>query len=138
MSTEEAFQAALDAEPDNHTLREIFADFLDDMNDQRADGMRALGVNQLKSVELTGQMRGKFVFGRSDNDRHEESWVKQYGSCLIHPQWLSMIEGRIYQDVKWWRYFHSRREAEDTAALAFARLPPERRAELLRREPCPA
>lgn len=44
MSTREAaFQAALDAEPDNGSLRQVFADYLDDIDDPRGPGYRALG-----------------------------------------------------------------------------------------------
>lgn len=43
MTSEDAFQAILDERPDDSQLRLVFADWLQDHADPRADGYRALG-----------------------------------------------------------------------------------------------
>lgn len=44
MTTEEDFQRALDADPENGGLRMVFADYLDEQGDPRGPGYRALGL----------------------------------------------------------------------------------------------
>ena len=43
MTTEDDFQAALDADPGDHFTRLVFADWLDDRGDPRGSGYRAMG-----------------------------------------------------------------------------------------------
>ena len=43
MTTEDDFQAALDANPNDWQTRLVFADWLDERGDVRASGYRALG-----------------------------------------------------------------------------------------------
>jgi len=46
VTTESAFQAALDAEPDNHALRGAFSDWLEERGDWRAAGYRWMSGNE--------------------------------------------------------------------------------------------
>ena len=112
---EAAFQAALDAVPDDHTTRLVFADWLQERGDPRAEGYRMLG------------RLGVFPQCHGDGD-----WWYWYR--LHHDHSLPCAE--------WWKTYREllncsiyalvpRRQAEDTAARAFAKLPRERRAESL-------
>ncbi len=51
MTTEDDFQAALDANPDDWQTRLVFADWLDERGDARAEGYRALGANRLRPLQ---------------------------------------------------------------------------------------
>lgn len=117
MTTEDEFQARLDAEPDNHTVRLVFADWLDDRSDPRADGYRALGSLQL----------WPWYFRDS---RDWGWWSKENWPDIDKPQstlpddWYEVM--RIYDCVGL-----KRAEAENAAAMGFTRLPAGRRTELL-------
>lgn len=103
MTTEEDFQAALDANPDDWQTRGVFADWLQERDDVRAEGYRALGVCRVVPVHT--RVDGWYLTGL---DYPNRGWLSQgYDSS------------------------RSRRAAEDAAALAFAKLPELRRYELL-------
>lgn len=137
MTTEEDFQRALDANPDDWQCRQVFADWLQERNDPRADGYRALGASRVAPyAEESGS--GWKGYGRTDN---ASNLVAAPGGvaagALLPPDWFELVrDGNQYPN--WtptaWAYWRSRREAEDAAALAFARLSHRRRAELLARE----
>ncbi len=119
MTTEEDFQAMLDLNPEDHQTRLIFADWLQDRDDPRAEGYRALGMKRLFphwwhvaenwqwSDTVTGQPYGSHL---------PEAWYSRLCPPAFYP---------------------TRREADDRAALAFAKLPVARRNELLKVIPCP-
>lgn len=46
MTDESAFQESLNADPDNHFLREVFADYLEEQGDPRSLGYRWMGENR--------------------------------------------------------------------------------------------
>jgi uncharacterized protein (TIGR02996 family) len=125
MTTEDDFQRALDASPDDWQTRLVFADFLEERGDPRAEGYRALGVNRRRPWP---EFLTRFTF----NSGHPYAGACDAGSPGTLPNdWYRTA------DPDWTRSgvgpFHKveRREAEDAAALAFAKLPAERRAELL-------
>jgi uncharacterized protein (TIGR02996 family) len=140
MTTEDDFQRALDAHPDDWQTRLVFADWLQDQRDPRADGMRALGTLAL----------WPFEYGLSDRCSKVELWGYHNGEGhhqparaprepvparhALPPDWLALLNRGDAKEV-WCRALYSRREAEDAAALAFAGLPAERRAELLASPP---
>lgn len=114
MTTEEDFQAALDAHPEDWQTRLVFADWLEEQGDPRAEGYRALGVNGMHPMLLSslwGYLRGSLR-------RPGAQWVPYDW----HECWRAPGGGE---------FFPSRRAAEDAAALAFAKLPTARRNELL-------
>lgn len=113
MTTEDDFQNALDAQPDDWQTRLVFADWLQERGDPRAEGYRALGVNRCFPL-YTSAEQYRWIPG------HMRGTV---GDCWLPWDWTEQIPDSNHRD--------SRREAEDAAALAFAQLPPERRAELL-------
>lgn len=125
MNDEDAFQAHLDAHPDDHTARLVFADLLEERGDPRAEGIRALGV-----LCLIPERDGRHHDWHCNPRRSQ--FVRQ-----MPPDWILLIPGSrrvLYagastRDSR--KGPKSRRTVEDAAALAFARLPDARRAELL-------
>lgn len=121
MVTEEDFQAVLDADPTDQTARVIFADWLQERGDERAEGYRKLAE--------TGRNPVTWNFVTWYAERHHPNRLESRPSALPN-KWFdllaggtstngdSKIEGRKYL---WWDY-RSRREAEDDAARAFAKL----------------
>lgn len=128
MTTEEDFQKRLNRSPRDWQTRRVLADWLEERGDPRAEGYRALGVLRLYP-NRAHKMRGE---GGRDH------WWEAAGEVNHHPgalpnDWYDLLGAGSYV---WWpphgrRPFLSRREIEDAAALAFAKLPAERRAELL-------
>lgn len=144
LTTESDFQAALDAEPDNHLLRLIFADWLQERDDPRAAGYRALGV-----VGATPSRAGTFS-PESDGAYYcfvrKSSAEKLMGIWRLQDEW---IRGAVLDDLwceeiykldparhlnysaGWIGYGRSVSDALDLGARAFTRLPAQHRAELL-------
>lgn len=125
MTTEDDFHAALAANPDDWQTMLVFADWLDDRDDPRGPGYRALG--RLERAPLAAPVYGtwnrpekKYVF---DRERTLEFPLRPLESYHLPGDWW---------DAGAWGRYDSRRAAEDAAALAFARLSADRRAELLR------
>lgn len=122
MTTEDDFQTALDANPDDWQTRLVFADWLDERGDPRGPGYRALGL--LRLVPHRSESTGL--------------WVWWNGAYCPKPKHLfsSTLPDLWYREMgRQGRYRHSRRKsrrnAENDGARAFAKLSPDRRAELL-------
>lgn len=120
MTTGDDFWAAIEADIDDHVCRLMFADWLQERDDPRAEGYRAIGA------------RRAFI-SQSVYDWRVTNDVRERDSCGLPPDWSSAMldwlrEAHGHQSA--WHYL-TRREVEDAAALAFARLPAARRAELL-------
>jgi uncharacterized protein (TIGR02996 family) len=133
MTTEDDFQAALDADPADWQTRLVFADWLQDHADPRAEGYRALGVLRLKpSPSAFTQPHQCWGFSNPEN-----SYTNQRGrrACVLPRDWWELMDpGEVSrEDNPSWNWHPSRRTAEDAAALVFAYLPAERRNELLAR-----
>lgn len=125
MTTEDDFQRALDANPDDWQTRLVFADFLDEHGDKRAEGYRALGRLRL-----------------CPNNMENTSWWYQAGSFYAHERppesflpgdWFANLEFNGWQGGAEFTV-GKRRQLEDAAAIAFAKLSVERRTELLNAE----
>lgn len=125
MTTEDDFHALLDANPDDHHTRLVFADFLQERGDPRAEGYRALGELQRMPIQVGNDPCPWF---------HRSPFYCEE-SYKLPSDWFDLISL-----VGKWRNFApdhahrtdaTRRELEDAAALAFARLPESRRRELL-------
>jgi uncharacterized protein (TIGR02996 family) len=120
MTTEDVFQQLLDENPDDWQTRLVLADWLEDREDPRAEGYRAIGV-----LEIYGS----------------PTWFNggYYEDPLLNLpcDWFRRLEGGVFAGEAdefsgpLWCDFTTRREAEDAAVLAFTKLPAERRAELL-------
>jgi uncharacterized protein (TIGR02996 family) len=133
MTTEDDFQAMLDANPEDHTTRLIFADRLDERGDPRGPGYRALGERRISPCHL-----GSAIFDAAEREELGAPAAQGFWWCdADEPKfaphhlpfaWFMAVHGGLRSANN----YPTRREAEDAAALAFAQLPADRRAELLR------
>lgn len=126
MTSEEDFQNHLDQDPDDHQMRMVFADWLQDHDDPRANGYRALGKHERTTVDrLYPKQNNTFTrWGSSDNIKN----CKYLGSSRCLPNdWHKLIYPEGYNTGT----PETRRQMEDRAAHAFSQLPPERQHELL-------
>jgi uncharacterized protein (TIGR02996 family) len=139
VTTEDDFQKQLDAEPHDHHTRLIFADWLDERDDPRGPGYRALGTLQRVPVliQLGRQSKGspsgrqpRHIYGQAPK---APTMNPEYKICEMPADWFLLIPQppECDNNSPTWRYFATRRAAEDAAALAFAQLPAKRRAKLL-------
>ena len=134
MTTEEDFQKALDAKPEDYQTRLVFADWLQERGDPRGEGYRALGRLALWTCcRYSGTPRRACP--------HEETyWWRDDGEEHMLPEtelpadWFDLLPEEATSGLRS-KEFDSRRHADDAAALGFAKLPASRRAELLAREP---
>lgn len=126
---EEAFQLKLDEHPDDHSTRLVFADWLQDRGDRRAEGYRALArCGFVLSDRYSGPPIRYIPKQASRVFRNDRSGT---GRDYTFPaDWYEQLPG-ARADESGCVLFPDRRAAEDAAALAFAELPPERRGQLL-------
>lgn len=125
MTTEDDFQSALDADPRDWQTRLVFADWLQERGDPRADGYRALG--QLRFAPADAWVgRGDGAMMQTVESQGAHAW---YRSSLLPPDWFDAIDRGLI-DLRW-KQFATRKDADDAAALAFANLSAERRVEVL-------
>jgi uncharacterized protein (TIGR02996 family) len=135
MTTEDDFQNALDANPGDFQSRLVFADWLEERGDPRAEGYRALGGSRLNPFpSVFDQPHRCWGFTNPEN-----SFIRERGwwACVLPRDWWEVMNpGEVSRPSNpSWNWHPSRREAEDAAARAFAELPAERRAELLSARP---
>lgn len=123
MSEEDGFQAALDADPNDHNTRVIFADWLGDRDDPRAAGYRALGM-----LERVPRIVSKQCLFWNTKEHDVSGFSKSLIVAVLPEKWFLAIEGIPHERGMSWK---SRREAEDAAALGFAALTPAEQAECL-------
>lgn len=128
MTTEDDFQDRLDAEPANWQTRLVFADWLEEQGDQRASGYRALGTRRM--VPSHG----------SRTEPPGELWwwtsLLSGGAGTVPQDWFALIEelhplSDEFKPRANGSNTNTRREVEDAAARAFARLPADRQQELM-------
>lgn len=127
---ERPFRAAIDADPDDMVRRLVFADWLDEHNDPRADGFRALARLGVQPCHWSAR-----AFADLSTTEFPEAywWTSVRGE---HDAWVPyMLPDPWYHAVKrvcpeqWLAAsWLTRREAEDAAALAFVILPPDLKA----------
>jgi uncharacterized protein (TIGR02996 family) len=134
VTTEEDFQTALDANPDDWQTRLVFADWLEERADPRAAGYRALAVRRWHAYRPN--FTGYWTVGnyRADhpNDVSDlpDDWFDHVWNATPRDSRTKASRGR-------WVALDTRRTAEDAAALAFAKLSAKRQHELLAAEPAP-
>jgi uncharacterized protein (TIGR02996 family) len=135
MTTEDDFQAALDANPEDWQTRLVFADWLQERGDPRAEGYRALAVRRAVPQPPHGRPR------RSGSQPGWAFWISSPGAASLLPEdwwfmWKAAVQTARTVNQKAIPYcLPTRRAAEDAAALAFAELPAERRTALLAERP---
>lgn len=125
MTEEQDFIDGLDADPDNHLLRAIYADWLGDRGDPRAEGYRALAVNRRYPEDNDGPCPFWAIASNTPPD----------ASRALPDDWYNALEfpGKSVICCPAWsrNTAATRQELEDAAALSFGKLPPERQRELL-------
>lgn len=121
MITENDFQATLDVNPEDHHTRLVFADWLEEQCDPRADGYRALGAKGHRPANWQG------FWGWMNESLFPEYREEQPVGSVLPDDWYAELPRGGQFAVE----HDTRRQAEDAAAIAFAKLPLERRAELL-------
>lgn len=129
MITEDEFQAHLDEYPDDSVARLVFADWLEECGDPRAEGYRILGTVRLYPKELKqSPLRWAFVA----SPRVSREWKHaELPSPIGYHSLSAHGPGHGFAD-------QSRRALEDRAARALAELPAARRRQLMRRKPVTA
>ncbi len=129
MTTEDDFQKALVAEPKDWHLRLVFADWLDEHNDPRAEGFRAMGLRRVApALWIVGG--GPWVWLNAHYHSGYKDRAEELRPALLPDDWYDLLPPLRTPD----RCAVERRvlrEALDDAALAFAQLPAACRAELL-------
>ena len=126
MTAEDDFQLALDANPHDWQTRLVFADWLQDRDDPRAEAYRALGHLRVHPIRIElmisdGEPGGwEFIWGTDANDGARAREL--YSACFLPAAWYdSLPELRPDEHTVWWRYYPTRRAAEEAAVEAFAR-----------------
>lgn len=127
VTTEDDFQCALDANPDDWQTRLVFADWLDEKGDARGPGYRALGQIKLRpalghvwdgatsrfSIDTVYSWYGVET-GRPAGGTLKMIWFSRIEGAPVRVEGCSKLEKRGWS---------TRREAEDAAALAFSLVP---------------
>lgn len=147
MTTEDDFQKQLDANPKEWQTRLVFADWLQERGDPRAEGYRALGVLRLlpltsgTAVRDATARQARLLLPLTSKTVPHSAWfaskARWDGSSNALPEdWFVALAAHLELTEDHGSFLPpvetcSRREAEDAAALAFTKLPDERRAELL-------
>lgn len=137
MTTEDDFQRALDAHPEDWQTRLVFADWLQERGDARAEGYRALGKpgcypNSYSEKGQQSREAGKITRWMYWTDpRPVRRTLPKQELDWLPLDWFELIPRLPNETYACFQERATRRELEDAAALAFARLPAKRRAELL-------
>lgn len=136
MTTEDDFQNALDAQPDDWHTRLVFADWLDEHADPRAAGYRALGLLKRRAYVCgfdngtAGAWLGaSWVACTNNGDKRvytvAADWYKVIDGFGDDPRYKPRYNGKPERKV-------TRRAIEDAMALAFGRLTAARQKRLLK------
>jgi uncharacterized protein (TIGR02996 family) len=138
VTTEDDFQSALDENPDDWQTRLVFADWLQDRGDPRADGYRALAAKHFCPLRVVEGERFTWTVGADDNVHHNNHPL--HGRAMVPRAWYEHAKPPTrkvfdWESGMWWAYFRTRRECEEALVLAFPKLPAKRRAELLASAP---
>ena len=134
---EDAFHAMLDLNPDDHTTRKVFADWLEERGDPRAEGYRALGalgwVPYLVGVPLQWTTGTYNVPDSPDRSMLPYRWAEV---ASVGKSRSPGFPTDSHRHDNFWFGVATRRELEDAVALAFGTLTPDEKAEILRGAEC--
>jgi uncharacterized protein (TIGR02996 family) len=125
MTTEDDFQRALDVDTTDWQTRLVFADWLAERGDPRAEGYRALGTLRWTPWRTIGFRWRWWDLGHFLSMR---SIAREPYHGDLPGDWFGLVEGELVSHHK---AFDTRALAEDAAALAFGFLPMRRRRSLL-------
>jgi uncharacterized protein (TIGR02996 family) len=143
VTTEDDFQLVLDKNLDDWQTRLVFADWLQEREDPRAEGYRALGtlrrypgppIGYLRNVPRALCFYGS-TYGYSSNSN--------YPNCILPDAWFIELRRTYVRHTSltdhanhMWVWVRSRRAIEDAAALTFRAAAPELKALFLSNVPC--
>jgi uncharacterized protein (TIGR02996 family) len=132
MTTEDDFQRALDAKPDDWQTRLVFADWLQERADPRAEGYRALGV-----LKLCPFGTDDFWWWTTIASEHCPKEGVYGNGCTLPRDWFKLVDiepaSTLFKPVGCGAdQKNTRRKIEDAAALAFGKLSEARRVRLLK------
>src|SRR5262249_3250684 len=133
VTTEEDFQKALDKNPDDWQTRLVFADWLQERGDVRAEGYRAIGAQRMRPNRWEqGKKKFHWWWGGGKSD-----WARHSDVVVLPKDGFEQLPAPRRDGHAWPAHDdpNTRRGAENAAALAFANLPAVRRAELLTAPP---
>jgi uncharacterized protein (TIGR02996 family) len=131
VTTEDDFQKRLDEKPDDWQTRLVFADWLQERGDARADGYRALAACRFVLCDRYPGEPPRFIPHELSRIFPESAGAS--GRDYTLPlDWYAKVLGLGHEATGSLIPFPTRRAAEDAAALAFAGLPARRRASLLK------
>ena len=122
------FQKLLDKAPNDHATRLVFADWLQERDDPRAEGYRALARCGFVLCDRYGNPPTKFI--PLECSRIFYGPVVACEDYVFPMDWYKLLPGADPENASC-VVFSNRRAAEDCAALAFANLPAARREQLL-------
>ncbi len=135
-SEESSFLTALVADAFDYTTRLVYADWLGD-HERYADELRQRGVVEgLIAMRVLGR---KAVEGPTADGGRQWRWWDENSESLptgtddLPRDWLILISrsDATHWEEKTYTIFPTLTDALEACALAFSRLPPERKAELL-------
>ena len=106
---ESAFHAALYADPDNHAIRGVFADWLEERGDRRAHGFRWMVANGKRPENFEKEFHWNNV-----------EWYQIDPPSRIPDKILQAISDDHNNQYYNYRIFDSRQAAEDALAHAIA------------------
>lgn len=122
MTTEDDFHRLLDADPSDWQTRLIFADWLEERGDPRAEGYRVMGRLRLQPQvgcnPSSPNFFGLWYWRSTDTGRSFKGVLR---TCWWNKIPKNEVDGRYHVA------YRSRRESEDAAALAFAELDASRK-----------
>ena len=129
MTTEDDFQSALDANPQDWQTRLVLADWLEERGDPRGPGYRALALRRWQPYQPVGSGGYWTVGDYSADDQIDLSdlpkdWFRHVWTATPRNERTQASQGK-------WIALDTRREIEDAAALAFAKLSAKRQQALL-------
>jgi uncharacterized protein (TIGR02996 family) len=130
VTTEDDFQRAIDARVDDWNTRLVFADWLDERADPRAEGYRALG--QLRLCPFVDA--GSFWWTTLEVSCCGRSGLRGNG-CSLPKDWFKLMKispsDENFKPLGNPGKTGTRRYIEDAAAVAFGKLSAQRQTEIL-------
>lgn len=130
MTIEDDFQNTLTVQPLDWQTRLVFADWLEEQGDPRADGYRAMGLRRFSPTYFDGA--GWWVWLNARWAAGYPTRREELRLSILPDDWYDLLPQTHYAPPN--HCAEERkvlRESLDDAALAFAKLPLARRVELL-------
>jgi uncharacterized protein (TIGR02996 family) len=134
MTTEEDFQKALDKDIRDWQTRLVFADWLQERNDPRAEGMRSLGVLKIYPKMASNDINASWfcISWKAFQLGENYVWKIPLGWYMELPaSYIPSLRAPYIPSMTMSMIFPSRRQAEDAAAIAFGLLSEEQKARIL-------